>query len=125
MKREIICEVDEKEAEKAEEELIRLNNSWKRGYNNLPSSEGGDVWKGRYDTNEYMEFVEKMSKMNRGKNNGMFGKKHSRSSKLLLKEKAKGRFSLPWFIAKYGKEDGTLKHFERGQFLKNRPVKKK
>ncbi len=41
-----------------------------------------------------------------------------------MKDKAKGRFTLPWYIQKYGEELGTQKYNDRCQALKNRNYNK-
>jgi hypothetical protein len=54
----------------------------------------------------------------------MYGKKHSNSAIQKQKEKAKGRFSLEWYIDRNGKEEGTRLWEERRVFLKNRNLPK-
>lgn len=122
--KEIICEVNSEDAIKVEEELILAHNSVKNGLNAIYGGEGGDIWKDRRDTSEYMEFVEKMKKENQGERNGMHGKKHSKSAIQKQKEKAKGRFSLDWYIDRNGKEEGTCLYEERRMWLKNRNLPK-
>jgi len=104
-------------------EFIKNFNSLQNGYNLTLNTEiGGDNWKGRRNTKEYFEFIEKMKEINNF--NRMHGKSHSEETKQLQKEKAKGRFSLPWFIERYGEVEGTVKHQERNQKLKNRDYSK-
>jgi group I intron endonuclease len=124
MIKEIICEVDSKDAQRIEEEFILAYNSVRKGYNDTFSGGGGNLWKGRLDTNEYMEFVEKMKKAGTGEKNGMFGKTHSDETKQKQKEKAKGRYSLDWFKARYGDSEGEIKYEERKLWLRNRNLKK-
>ena len=81
---------------------------------------GGNNWIGREDSEEFRLFKEYMKEVNGGENNGMYGKSHSLETKAKQKEKAKGRFSLPWFKEKYGEEVGKEKYEERRQFLKSR-----
>ena len=69
-----------------------------------------------------MEFVEKMKKVNQS--NRMHGKTHSKKTRKKLQEKAKGRFSLDWYIDRNGKEDGTRLYEERRLWLKNRNLPK-
>ena len=105
-------------------EFIKFFDSVHNGYNLTISTEiGGDNWKGRRDTLEYQIFSERMREMRLGEGNGMYGKTHTEEASLKMKEKAKGRFSLPWFIEKYGQEEGELKYKERNQKLKNRNYK--
>jgi group I intron endonuclease len=124
MTKEIICEVDSKDAQRIEEELILAYNSVRKGYNDTFIGGGGDIWKDRRDTNEYMEFVDKMKRINKGHGNGMYGKLHKNSTTNLMKEKAKGRYSLDWFKARYGDSDGEIKYEERKLWLRNRNLKK-
>lgn len=122
MTKEIICEVPSNTAQKIEEELIIANDSVKRGYNDTYAGGGGSQWETRKDTDEYMEFLEKMKKIN--SSNRMHGKKHSKSAIQKQKEKAKGRFSLPWYIDRHGTEEGTRLYEERRQWLKTRNLPK-
>ena len=54
----------------------------------------------------------------------MYGAVHTEESKNKMKEKAKGRFSLPWYVERYGEEQGTEKYNNRCQALKNRNYEK-
>ena len=63
-----------------------------------------------------------MREINKGKANGMFGKKHTAEARQKQKEKAKGRFSLPWFIDRYGKVKGTKKYKARCKWLSERKM---
>ena len=121
MLKEIICEVEPTMAQKLEEELILAHNSVTGGYNDSYKGGGGDNWEGRRDTDEYMEWIEKMKKINNS--NKMHGKTHSTETKQKQKEKAKGRYSLEWFVDRYG-NDGETKYEERRMWLKNRNLKK-
>lgn len=109
---------DESLLKKIEEEFILAYDAVKKGYNNMYGSDGGDVFK------DNPERLEKMKQINRelfsGEKNPMYGKKHSKSAIQKQKEKAKGRFSLDWFIDRNGKEEGTRLYEERRMFLKNR-----
>lgn len=89
------------------------------GYNICPTAYGGDNI--THNPNKE-EFVEKMRTLSLGENNPMYGRKHSDESKQLQKDKAKGRFSLEWFIQKYGSEEGVKKFDERRLMLKNRKI---
>lgn len=87
------------------------------GYNISPQADGGD----NITHNPNREaFVEKMKIINHGENNGMFGKTHSEESIQKQKEKAKGRFTLEWFIERYGKRDGKKKYNARRLMLATR-----
>lgn len=124
--KEIIGEtIGKSNANKLEESFIRSYNSASRNnLNTLLTSEGGDVWQGRYDSNEYMEFVEKMQIITTGDKNGMYGKNHTESAIQKQKEKAKGRYSLEWFIDRNGKEEGERLYEKRRIWLKNRKLPK-
>ena len=52
----------------------------------------------------------------------MFGKNHTEESIEKLKNKAKGRFSIEWFVERNGEELGTQKYQERRQILANRKI---
>ena len=122
--KEIICEIEPAHSSKLEEELIIAHNSVKGGYNDTYNGAGGDHWKDKRDTDEYMEFITKMKELTKGDKNGMYGKTHSEQAKSKQKEKAKGRFSLEWYIDRNGKEVGTQMYEDRCYFLKNRNLAK-
>jgi group I intron endonuclease len=104
-------------------EHIVAHDSVRTGYNStLETGHGGDNWAGRKDSSEYSEFINKMVQIN---NEGrMHGKVHADNSIEKMKDKAKGRFTLPWYIQKYGEEEGTQKYNDRCQALKNRNYNK-
>lgn len=120
--KEIICEVNREDAQRIEEELILAYNSVKLGYNDTYLGGGGDMWKYRRDTDEYMEWIEKMKIVNQ--TNRMHGKMHTESTIQKQKEKAKGRYSLEWFIDRNGKEEGERLYEKRRVWLKSRSLKK-
>jgi group I intron endonuclease len=98
-------------------------DSLRNGYNLTYNTQiGGDNWEGRRDTEEYNRFVEKMSNISHGENNSMFGKSHSETTKQLLKEKAKGRYTLQWFQDRYGEEEGVKKYNDRRENRKGKMV---
>jgi hypothetical protein len=119
---EVICEIEPSQSQRVEEEFILAYNSVKGGYNDTYIGHGGDIWKDRRDTIEYMEWLQKMKIVN--SSNRMHGKSHSEDAKLKQKEKAKGRFSLEWYIDRNGKEEGQRMYEERCYFLKNRNLAK-
>jgi group I intron endonuclease len=92
------------------------------GYNIGTKAYGGD--NATHNPNRD-KFIEKMKEICAGENNPMFGRKHTTNSIQKQKDKAKGRFTLPWFINKYGVANGTSKYEERRKFLSNRPVQKR
>lgn len=108
-----------------EYEHIVKHNSVRTGYNStLETRAGGDNWTGRKDTPEYFEFIEKVRELRLGEGNGMYGAVHTEESVAKMKEKAKGRFTLPWYIERYGQEEGTQKYNARCTALRNRNYKK-
>ena len=105
--------------------FINENNSVRNGYNNTYQTKGGgDQWEGRRDTQEYKDFQSKMRGMGVGKKNAMYGKKHTAEARSKQKEKAKGRFSLPWFVQKHGSEEGKRLYEERCVWLRSRNLPK-
>lgn len=120
--KEILCEVSADVSPKIEEEFILAYNSVKKGYNNTYGGHGGNVFK---DNPELLEKLRKsLSARFMGEKNGMFGKTHSDEAKQKQKEKAKGRYSLDWFKARYGDSEGEIKYEERKLWLRNRNLKK-
>jgi group I intron endonuclease len=108
-----------------EYERIVEYNSVLNGYNSTYNTkDGGNVWIDREDTQEFKDFIEYMQKISVGEKNSMFGKNHSQESIVKQKEKAKGRFSLPWFIERYGEIEGQKKYEDRKLFLKSRNLKR-
>jgi group I intron endonuclease len=124
MIKEIICEVEHNQSQQMEEQFILAYDSVKKGYNDTYNGGGGSRWEGRYDTQEYMDFVAKMKEINAGENNGMYGKTHRADTLDKLKEKAKGRFTLDWYKDRNGDVDGERLYEERRVWLKNRNLKK-
>ena len=89
------------------------------GYNICPTSEGGD----NFTHNPRKEEIRQLlSGMYSGENNPMFGKTHKESSIKLQKDKAKGRYTLDWFIERYGDVEGEQKFQERNTMLKSRKI---
>ena len=119
-KKEIIAEAESSKIESLELHYIKKYDTVKNGYNATYNTEGGgNQWIGREGSKEHKNFIEKMTKLNSGENNGMFGKTHSEESINKLREKAKGRFSLPWFIDRHGEEEGKMLYEERCKKLSN------
>lgn len=87
------------------------------GYNINPSAYGGDT----ITNNPNKEQI--IKNMTAANNVGhMHGKKHSDDAKEKQRERAVGRYTLEWFIDKYGTENGTLKYKERNEKLANRNI---
>lgn len=102
-----------------EYDYIVQYDSIRNGYNMTGNTNvGGDNWEGRRDSEEYEEFIKRMTIVNsEGK---MHGKNHSEGTRDVMKQKAKGRFSKDWFIERYGEAEGLDKYNERCLALKNR-----
>ena len=122
VKKEIIDTADSlTEAIAKEYEWIVKYDTIRTGYNITSRTDyGGDVWANRRSSEEFVLYKEKMKLVNSGENNGMYGKKQKDETKDKMKAKAKGRFSLPWFIERYGEVEGTVKYNDRCLFLKSR-----
>lgn len=89
------------------------------GYNICPIASGGDTITNNPNREE---FIEKMKLVTLGENNGMFGRTHSDGAIQKQKDKAKGRYTLDWFIERYGQIDGQLKYDARRLMLANRKM---
>ena len=122
MEREIICEVSHIKAPMLEEEFIKAYDSVRLGYNDTYKGCGGDNFEGRPEALALMK--SRVSKALSGKGNPMYGKTHSDEARAKQKQKAKGRFSLEWYIDRNGSDDGIRLYEERGVWLKNRNLKK-
>ena len=87
------------------------------GYNITPTAGGGD----NFTHNPNKEQI--IKNMTVANNVGhMHGKKHSEEAKEKQKERAVGRYTLEWFVDKYGIETGTIKYKERNEKLANRNI---
>ena len=93
------------------------------GYNICPTAKGGDNLKYHPRGKEIIqEWKDKYSKLYSGEGNPMFGKKHTKRTIQEQKNKAKGRYTLGWFIDRYGKKDGNEKFEKRRTMLMNRKI---
>lgn len=89
------------------------------GYNLAGKAGGGD----NFTNNPRREEIrQKLRELSLGQNNGMYGRKHTTGAVNKQKEKAKGRYTLEWFIERNGKRKGTKMYKERCLFLKNRKI---
>jgi group I intron endonuclease len=89
------------------------------GYNIGEKSSGGD----NFTHNPNKENIrEHLSDINLGAKNPMHGKKHSDEAKERQRDRAVGRYTLEWFVDKYGIDSGTLKYKERNDKLANRNI---
>ena len=89
------------------------------GYNITPTASGGDNFTHNPDKEETRQLL---SDINLGAKNPMHGKKHSDEAKERQRERAVGRYTLEWFVDKYGTDNGTLKYKERNDKLANRNI---
>ena len=119
--KEILCEVDATESSLIEEKFIKEYDSVKKGYNNTYAGSGGNMFVNNPELLQKLKNT--LSNLYSGEKNPMYGKTHSDSAKQKQKEKAKGRYSLEWFIDRYG-ELGKEKYEERRFWLKNRNLPK-
>ena len=102
-----------------EEYYFKMLNPHNNGYNIETEAKGGDAIT---NSPNREAFIEKMKIINRGENNGMYGKTHSKDAIKKQKDKAKGRYTLEWFIEKYGQTEGEKKFQDRNTMLKNRKI---
>jgi group I intron endonuclease len=119
--KEIIATAPSQEAAQLlEEALIKQFDSVKYGYNDTYIGSGGNVFKNQPE--KLQTFRKKMSHVTAGEKNGMFGKQQTEEAKQKQREKAKGRFSLQWYIDKYGPEKGEEFYKQRSESLRNRKL---
>ena len=111
----------EQNAQILEEAFIVKYNSVKKGYNATYTGSGGNLWNGKTEE-EKQRFREKMSHCVSGEKNGMYGKKQSDEAKEKQRQKAKGRFSLQWYIDRNGQDEGTKLYHERCENLSKRKM---
>lgn len=87
------------------------------GYNITPKASGGDNF--THNPNKEKILKNMISANNVGH---MHGKKHSDETKEKQRNRAVGRYTLEWFVVKYGTDNGTLKYKERNEKLANRNI---
>lgn len=107
-------------AQLLEEVLIKQFDSVKNGYNDTYIGGGGNQFANQPE--RLTTFKKKLSQITAGDKNGMFGKQHSDEAREKQKQKAKGRFSLDWYIDRYGQEEGTQRYTQRCENLRNRKL---
>ena len=87
------------------------------GYNISDKASGGD----NFTYNPNKEDI--LSRMTEANNVGhMHGKQHSADTVDKQKQKAVGRYTLPWFVAKHGGAVGVVKYAERNKKLSGRKI---
>ncbi len=115
----ILENIDESKLLEREQFYLDTFVPYKRniGYNIGNKAFGGDNFTHNPNKDQILEKITQLNNSNR-----MHGKKHSVESINKQKEKAIGRYSLEWFIEKYGCDDGNKKYTERNQRLKERDI---
>lgn len=120
--KEIVTQTDsEQTAQLLEETLIREMNSVRKGYNDTYVGGGGNLYKNQPEKLE--QFRKKMSGITAGEKNGMYGKTQSDEAKQKQREKAKGRFTLQWYVDRHG-DEGKRLYEERSKKLKQRNLQR-
>ncbi len=89
------------------------------GYNICPTAQGGDNITHNPNRDD---FIRKMKVINRGKGNGMYGKKHSSQTIKDMKNKSIGRYTLEWYIERYGNRKGKKQFEKRRKMLMRRKI---
>ncbi len=89
------------------------------GYNINRYALGGDTF--TYHPRKE-EIREKLRLLSLGENNAMFGRKHTEEAKQKQKASSVGRYTLAWFVERYGEELGTKKYHERREMLASRKI---
>jgi len=93
-----------------EKHWIKITNAQNNPmyYNIAAGGDGGD----HFTNNPNREEIR--VRVKRGNQSGhMHGKHHSEKSKLLQKQRSVGRYSLQWFINRYGNDDGEIRYKAR------------
>lgn len=67
-----------------------------------------------------VEVKQMMSENRKGEKNAYYGKKHTDEIKIKMKERAKGKYTLKWFIEKYDRIEGNIKYKEKCEKLKGK-----
>lgn len=121
--KEIVTQTDnEQTAQLLEETLIREMNSVRKGYNDTYVGGGGNIYKDQPKKLEQLR--KKMSSITAGEKNGMYGKTQSDEAKQKQRERAKGRFTLQWYIDRHGNDEGRRLYEERSAKLKQRNLQR-
>lgn len=79
---------------------------------------GEKNWK--YGTTVPEKTKRKISESLKGKNNPMYNQKHDEETRKKMKKAAEGRYTLEWFIDRYGETEGRKKYKERNEQLRKR-----
>ena len=87
------------------------------GYNIGAKSSGGDNFTHNPNKDQILKNMTVANNIGH-----MHGKKHSGEAKEKQKERAVGRYTLDWFINKYGEQEGTVKYKARNEKLASRNI---
>jgi group I intron endonuclease len=114
---EILENADPEKILEREQFYLDTLKPYEVGYNIGKSVSGGDNI-----TNhpEREKFIEKMRVIN--STGHMHGRKHRPDTIKFQQERAKGRHTLEWFVAKHGQEEGSKLYHARRENLKNRNI---
>jgi group I intron endonuclease len=109
--------IRETENQFEEEQKMLDEADWSKLYNISKEAKGGDIFTDLSEK-EKQRFKEKSKHV--GEENGMYGKTHSEQAKRKMKFQAENRYTLEWFIERYGEEEGKWKYEKRCQRLSER-----
>ena len=109
--------IEETDQQFAKEQNYLDEAEWSKLYNISKQAGGGDIFS-TLSEEEKQQFREKSKHF--GKENGMYGKTHSEQAHKKMRKKADGRYTLEWFIDRYGEKEGRQKYEERCEWLSER-----
>lgn len=117
-----IIDVANNKYEAIEKELkwILFFDSYRNGYNRTLNTKDGGCPVDPSDIEAYAAYIKKQSDVHKGQIAPNKGIPMSEETKQRMKEKAKGRFSLEWFIERNGEELGKEMYQARVTKLENR-----
>jgi len=106
--------IEETEEQFTEEQNYLDEAEWSNLYNISKQAGGGDIFS-TLSEEDKKRFREKSKHV--GEENGMYGESHTQKAQKKMKEKAEGRYTLEWFVDRYGKEEGKKKYENRRERL--------
>lgn len=109
--------IEETDQQFAEEQKYLDEAKWSNLYNISKNAGGGDIFS-TLSEEDKKQFREKSKHV--GEENGMYGESHTEEAQEKMKKKADGRYTLEWFIDRYGEEEGRQKYKERCEWLSER-----
>jgi group I intron endonuclease len=115
----ILENVDESKLLEREQFYLDTFVPYKRniGYNIGDKAYGGDNFTHNPNKEEILKRITQLNNTNR-----MHGKNHSPEAIDKQKSAASGRYTLEWFISRYGEEGGLTMYNQRNQRLKDRDI---